>query len=96
MEGDGGVGMGWGSVWHPAHWECEHSSAGSGSLANLHPWLPSPSCSTSEDLKEAGQPWQGHLLGEQKEMLPSITKEVPVPPVIRAGPQAAQVLTPWW
>lgn len=24
--------MGWGSVWHPAHWECEHSPAGSGSL----------------------------------------------------------------
>ena len=38
----------------------------------------------------------GALGGEQKEILPSINKEVPVPPVIQPGPQAAQVLTPWW
>lgn len=32
--------------------------------ADLHPRLPSPFCSTSEDLKEEGPPWQGHLPGE--------------------------------
>lgn len=64
--------------------------------ADLHPWLTLAFLLHFRRSQGSRAALAGALDGEQKEILPSISKEVPVPPMIRPGPQAAQVLTPWW